>query len=307
MHNGGVMGIVARILVAFLVAGAIGCQRAEVIERRSSGAEGNPVPPIADVTGQWYGKAKPTNPADKEDARLAALTAGAQLELILDKDGRFKMTMMGTPMEGSYEAESEAVTLKIETVMGQRIDDPNAPAAFMLQELKEPIEGTIEGEGKTLFFPGKKDKPGEADMTFTRDKPAQDKVGPRTVAAAEAPLVGEYVFDDSYAPPKKPRTGKETPREIAREKAQEFSRNMSKGMRLTLREDNTFQVELMVLMKGSWKRSKGELILTIKEPKEMLAYSGGEKPEMRARIAPDGRLLMLNDKSGQVDFALKRR
>ncbi|MGI8923501.1 MAG: hypothetical protein ACR2HJ_05585 [Fimbriimonadales bacterium] len=263
------------------------------------------------VTGKWYGKTRPVKGAEPDPAlqKFVDIAAVSPLTLELTPEGTFTLTMMSAPMTGFYTVVSDKVTLKIESVSGQRIDDPKSPLAFMLEELKEPMVGTLRDGGKTLFFAAKTKEPGDADMTFTRNPPAEDKVGGKTVSTSEAKLVGKYVFDTTYAPPSKPPADPNDKREIARRKAQEFVRRQAKSSRLSLRADNSFVMEIMVTLKGTWKLRGNELVMTMREPKAMVDYAakGGNKPEMKARLSKDpSQLLMLNDKSREVDFALRR-
>ena len=258
------------------------------------------------ITGKWYGKTRPVKGAETDPAvqKFVEIAAVSPLNLELTPTGTFTLTMMGAPMTGSYTVASDKVTLQTESVSGQRIDDPKNPLAFMLEELKEPMVGTLRDGGKTLFFAAKTNDPGDADMTFTRNPPAEDKVGPKTVTASEARLVGKYAFDTTYAPPVKPPTDPKDTREIARRKAQEFVRRQAKSTRLSLRADNSFVMEMMVTVKGTWTLKGNELVMTMREPKAMVDYAvkAGNKPEMKARLSKDpSQLLMLNDKSREVD------
>lgn len=278
---------------------------ASEIERPSGGALGSegtskqdagPAP--GDITGTWYGRLSPTTEgASPEQSRQLRLIAEAMfVDLELGKDGKFSLTAPGMPLTGTYEKKGDKLILSVETVMGRTLAQASSEFGPTVDQFKEPLEGQIRKDEKTLFFAGKKDQPGEMDMTFMRTPPADEKVGKRSVTPAEAKHVGHYTFDESFDPP-----GED-------ERSQQVMRSLASNASLALREDNTFVMKLMMRVTGSWKLEKDLIVLTVKAPRVMLEQvPPDQKPEIKARLDQGGkRLLMLNDKSEAVDFALKR-
>lgn len=235
---------------------------------------------------------------DDQTKALASMLGDSQLELELGEDDRFKLRMSGTDLEGSYKIEGEKVTLTYETLMGMSLKDSNSPLSMMSDQFKDPEIGTVQEGGKKLFFPGRRGQPDEAEMTFTREAPKAAPTGPKSVSEEEAKFVGSYVFDDSFAVPIEGTK--------AEQSAKKMLQSMMRGFRLVLREDNTFEMTMMLPMKGKWKSKGGKLNLNVTAP-DLKALSGQDQPAIEAKVSEKpGQLLMVNDKTGKVDFAIKR-
>jgi hypothetical protein len=257
------------------------------------------------LTGTWYGKFSPETSPDPAKAQMTALFGATTFTLDLDVNGRFKLTAMGSPLEGDYTVEGTKITMKPDTVMGKSLNDPSNPMANAMAELKEPQLGEIRDGGKTIFLAARPNNPNDIDLAFTREKPKEPALGPKTADASEMKMVGEWVFDESFDPAGKPKAN-ETKDETAKRKAQEFARNMAKQVQLKLREDNTFIMNLLIEFRGTWKRNGEKILLTATEPKAALEMSA-EEPKIHMNVAKNGdQLLVLNDKTNKPDFAMKR-
>lgn len=252
----------------------------------------------AAIEGKWYGKLAPSGQPGGAERELSKLYENSTVVLDLKPEGKFVFDMMGTPIEGSYGIEGDKLTLEFETIMGKPVDDPNSPIGFLGETFVEPEVGTIRDKGSAIFFPSRPGMSFEAVMTFTRHRPPAPPHGPKSVRAEEEKYVGTYVYDPRYELPKA-----ETK---AMEKAQEMLKNMMRGFRLELLSDNTFNLTMMLMMKGKWSLDGEELNLDVIEP-EMKALTGSEPPIIRIRPSNiPGQLLMLNDKTGRVDIAIRR-
>ncbi len=254
----------------------------------------------AGLAGKWYGTLKPIGKLDETNKALAAMMGNAQVDLELGADGKFKMAMMGTDIEGGYRIEKQTLTLTYEKVMGMDLKspDPNSFVSAFAEEFKEPEKGEIRDGGKTLFFPGRKGLSGEAEMTFTREPPPAAPMGPKSVSPAEEKLVGRYVYDESFVVKLEGTK--------AQQSAQKMVNSMSRRFKLELRADNSFELEMMLPMRGKWKEKDGRVTLHVTEPNVKELTAGGP-PDVPIKISDKpGQLLMVNDKTGRIDFALKR-
>lgn len=276
----------------------------EVREQRGPGPKPN-ADAAQGIAGQWYGEFDKASiaklKASPESRQMASLAASMKPSLELTASGRFKMDIFGASLEGAYVQKGVDLTLNAETIMGMKLSDPSVKSNPMFASVAEPMKGKVEKGGTSLYFPGDKSDPNDIDLRFTREGPAEEKVGARSVKAAEAKLVGSYAFDESY----QPSTAGLTKAQL---RAQKFSLNMMRGFKLSLREDNTFSITMMLNFRGTWKLSGDTLKMIATEPKEMIAQMPAtEKPEFTARVKDNGkRLIFINDKNGQEDGALVR-
>ena len=132
-------------------------------------------PAASGLVGKYKGEMKmPTIDAGDKRAQMAAQmakTVAASLALELKSDKTFTLTMM-FPLEGTYSSSGSILSLKVETMMGQTIEQlkamaKNNPNAAGIDQMKKPMRFKIENGGKKLSaIP---DGPHtDGSMTFTK-------------------------------------------------------------------------------------------------------------------------------------------
>ncbi|MBI5708644.1 MAG: hypothetical protein HZC36_16800 [Armatimonadetes bacterium] len=270
-------------------------------EPPSSGESEKPAA-AGSIEGKWYGALSPTEGSQmSQNAQQMAVVAQSMINTLeLQKGGKFKMELTGVAAEGDYTLKGNTLTLQTRKVMGRSIDEAaKAGNAAFVAQFKEPMVGAM--RGSALFFPGKKERPDEMDITFVRNAPPGVEVGKRSVTAAESKVVGSWLYDGDYQPPTAGMTE-------AQKKGQAMMRQMMGNFRLNLREDNTFIMTMMIQFRGSWKIEGDTIQLKPKEPKAILdAMPEGQKPQIKARLTGGGKkLLLLHEKTGEITGALKR-
>lgn len=270
-------------------------------EPASSGEPGKPAA-SGSIEGKWYGALSPTEGSQmSENAQQMAVVAQSMINTLeLQKGGKFKMELTGVAAEGDYSLKGNTLTLQTRKVMGRSIDEAaKAGNAAFVAQFKEPLVGA--SRGGALFFPGKRERPDEMDITFVRNAPPGVEVGKRSVSAAEAKVVGSWLFDGDYQPPTTGMTE-------AQKKGQAMMRQMMGNFKLNLREDNTFIMTMMIQFRGTWKMEGDTFQLKPKEPKAILdAMPEGQKPQIKAKLTGGGKkLLLLHEKTGEITGALKR-
>lgn len=276
-------------------------ERAEAIAKEGSTKPAATKP--EGITGKWYGEFDEKDieklkkqPGGQNIAAIAAMRP----DLELKANGKFTMTFFGNPLEGSYTRKGDAISLKCETFMGMKLSDPSMKSNPMFAQFAEPMDGKVQKNGTVLFFPKKNDEPNEIDLRFTRNAPAGAKVGAKSVSAAEAKYVGEYAMDDSRQPKPENMTK-------AQESAFKMMQAMMKGFKLSLREDNTFSMTMMLTFTGNWKLDGDTIKMNVTGPKEIVDQMPPDQTrEALIKVKPNGVFAMLNEKDGSESGYLKK-
>jgi len=226
----------------------------------SGTASGGGASATSDIIGKWKGDIKmpETNkddPMAKMGEAMAQMFLG-NLTLEFVEGGKFKLTMMGMPVEGSVSRKGNEIELTPETVLGMTVEEArkmnaeNKGAELMKND--EPMLGTISADGSEITLKGKSDKSG-GEMVFKRAKDEPEKPVKSTVAAAEQGFVGEWGAEMEGAAPAS-MTDKE-------KQEWKMAEMMVKSATLNLRADNTFRMTLMFDFEGTWKKEGDVLVL----------------------------------------------
>jgi len=260
--------------------------------------------PNKDILGPWKGKLELPK-SDKDDLGAAMAEAmlspfADSLELELSEGGKFRLSMMGMPIEGSFTVDGSTITLKAETAMGltpeeaaKKNAESKSGTKVDVESMKEPMIGTISADKSKITLrnepkKGEKPDPSAGEMVFVRDTSGPKVVDKPTVTAEEAKLVGEYRADASRI--------KESDLKPEDKADIEMIRSMLGSARVTLSADNTFDMRLMVSLSGTWKVAGGKLTLN---PTGAMGMSDGKSSgdPMTFLIEDGGNLLHAEDQS----------
>lgn len=207
------------------------------------------------IVGKWKGeiempKASKDDPMAEFGSAFAKMFLG-NLTLEFTENDRFKMTMMGIPVEGKVERKGLELTLTAETAAGMPMDEArkNNPAT----PKNDKMSATIAEDGSKIAIKGTDDKTGEPGMVFTRWKDEPKKDVKSTVSAEEEKVLGTY----------KPDVQASKPANMDAKAAEEWKMGemLLASATLDLRADNTFTLNLMLEMEGSWKIQGGRVVL----------------------------------------------
>lgn len=235
----------------------------------------------ASLAGKWKGEikmpeTKSEDPMAKMGEAMAQMLLG-NLTLEFMEGDKFKLTMMGMPIEGSVKRTGNDLLMTPESAMGMPIEE----ARKANPQLKdEPLKGTVSADNSEIILTGDKDKPTDGQMVFKRAKDEPEEPVKSTVSAAEKSFVGKYEAKMEGSAP-----AGQTDEEKNEWKMAEM---MVKSASLDLRADNTFRMTMMFDLEGTWKAGEGGLVLKMTKA---LGMDGG-KP------SPDNEDLKLRSESG---------
>ena len=243
-------------------------------------------PKTPDITGKWKGEiqmpeASKDDPMAKLGQAMGQMMLG-NLTLEFLPGDKFRLTMMGMPIEGSYTRDGNELAMKAESAMGM------SAAELKKQDPKfnsDMLKATVSEDGTKITVRSENARASEGEMVFNRYTEEAKKETASTVSNAEKNLVGSYSCEL-----KADRPEKMTPQEESEWKMGEA---LMKSASLDLHADNTFKIVLMLEMTGTWKVEGDEVKL------HMTGMAGmpddgksGDKNDMNLRIDPNGRLTM---------------
>jgi hypothetical protein len=255
------------------------------------------------VVGKWKGELKVESSSKEEpfaqmgEAFAKMLLGNPTLEL--EPGNRFKLTMMGIPIEGTYVQRGHDLELTAETAMGMTVEEVKKTDPKFAQE---KLIGTISEDGVTITLVDKDAKPEEGKFVFTRATDEPEKQTASSVSGREKDLVGSYRAELSQ----------EMPANLSPEKQQEwqFGEAMLKTAELTLRADNSFKLNLMLEMEGKWKL-EGNLVKLQMTSAMGFEDTGGtmkaEKNDMNLRLDASGRLVQNDGKKDEPQLAFVKK
>lgn len=231
-------------LAALLV---VGCNKSA-----STGAT-SPAEVKKSYVGKWVGN--PEMPkVDKQDpsAEMAAgmMKMMGSIQLEFESETRFKMTMLGMPIEGKVTQEGDTLTLQPETLMGMTPEEARKDSSMKMEE--KPIKLKLSADGTKLSsIPEKKEEP---VLVFERGKP-EPKHETTMTESGDLALVGTWggVIE---MPPLGPDATEAEKREL------KSTEQMSKSLKLDLRGDGTFKLDIMIEIEGKWKREGSKITMT---------------------------------------------
>ncbi len=249
------MRTVAAIFATFAIIGVWGCS--------SSGAGPttgpNAVAQTAEgksLVGKWRGKVEVApNKKDDEAAKAAASMAGMFGDFNLEiKEGNvFTLAIMGIPTDGSIAMKGNEVTLTPKMIMGKTIEEfkkMNEKAGKTLSvDAANVMTGTTSADGETITIIDAK-KP-ETQIVFTRNTDKPREIGASTVQGEETALVGDY--------------GTEIDPKKLKPEDKEMTEAMLSTASLTLFHDNSFTMNMVMALEGTWKATAGKVTLTLKK------------------------------------------
>lgn len=242
------------VLVAFATLWAVGCSpnSPDVKAQQSTSLE-----------GKWVGKLQLAKAADDDAAAkmaeaFAAMLGSADLEI---KPGyKYTLSMMGLPIEGSYSITGSKITLTPELIAGMTPEEAMKKGAEKgaTEDPSKPLTGTVSADGTKITL---SDEQGKDDSTIVFTRKPERKGSTATVSAAEAILVGDYfaMVDLTKVKPEE----------------RDEARAMQGGLGLSLFDDNTFEMKMIMSFEGKWKLVGDKLTLTVNEA---MGMSGSEGP-----------------------------
>ncbi len=186
------------------------------------------------LVGDWKGTISGPGISQFEQKALAF----APFRLSIKPDHRFTLSMGGDAFEGKLTQSGKVIKLGIESFKGKEgaeMESEMRGSAVQFFLGGKPLSATFEDTGKLTVV---SDVGKDIKIEFKRATPAVAAAS--TVSAAEQKLVGSYI-SVPLVPTTKPDNSRPTD--------------------LQLLEDNTYVMELIVEMRGTWKLEKGKLVL----------------------------------------------
>lgn len=267
------------------------------------------------LAGKWKGKLElPKSTADDPGAKMAEAFGDMFMSMISLEftETEYTLSLMGIPIKGGYEVDGSSITLTPKTVMGMPPEefaksmkdsksDPSQPSPDP-NEISKPMKATLSPDGASLRIAPEEGKESEGTLLFERapeEKPKE--VSKPTVKGIEAELVGRYVGDpnsinEAALPP-------EQKAEIA------MMKSVVGSASLVLSADNTFKLNLMFDIEGTWLATGGKLTLTPTKL-ESSSPTGGKVTTsseiMDFRVEEGGKRLVLFEVAGKPAFSLMR-
>lgn len=244
------------------------------------------------LSGRWKGSIelpKKENDPANEMARGMAEMLGDTLSLEFPAEGKFRLSMMGMPVEGALTLDGDKVNLNPELIGGlppEEAAKQNASSgtAADIERFKKPMKGTLSADKKTITLEG--DKPDDGKLVFTYVEPR--KPGPDSVSADEKSWVGLYKPDLSRLDESK--LSEEDRKQLP------MMKSVLGASTITLSADNVAEIVLVMDMKGTWKLKDGNVVIEF--PKETTENGSSQAEPMTLVPQKDGKSLELVNSGG---------
>lgn len=227
------------------------------------------------IVGKWKGSIempKSDDPAAKMAEAMASMFTSS-ITLEFKDDEHFSLSMMGMPMEGTYEMDGNNLTLTPKTFMGMTEEELKKTSKnnSTKADFSKPMEGKINASQTEITIVG--DKASDGNMVFKRAEPEKPKeVSKPTVKGMETQLVGSYSVDVNKIDVSKLKPSEKD--------SWPMMKSMLESSKLVLSADNTFRLNMIVEMEGSWIATGGKLTLTPTKVMGMGASQNGNKGEI---------------------------
>lgn len=282
---------------AVLLLASFGCGSGSESSVSSGGVTESKPPQAALSVGRYKGRIElpKKTPGEKPDAMedmgramgeaMGGMMAGMMSLEILPGD-KFKLSMMGIPIEGPVTVDGDKITLTPKTIAGLTPEEAKKQNPDSKIDAS-PMKGQIKGTAIHIT----QGKPEEGELVF--ELQAAKKSGPETVANAEKPLVGSWKGEMVV-----------TPKDQQEKKMLE---GMKDSVSLDLRADNTYTLNIMFELQGKWKASGGKIDLGI--PKMAGMPEGGKESgePMSGTISSDGSTITMAGKTASDGKVIFRR
>jgi len=236
----------------FIVVLALGCAK-PALNASTSGA--------ADLRGNWVGTVAPEKGADAKDPSAAmakAMMGMMQLKLKIAEGNAFTLTMMGVPIQGHFTASGSHLTFKMEKMLGKTPEElkkasagSSNPSSF--NDMEKPMEGDVSPDHQTITLRSADGAKGTMEFKRTAEVPEGSRA--ETVKPEEKEFVAHWTGKAEVAPGsiKGADKGQE-----------DIAKAMLQSMELDLRKDNTFSMNMVFELTGTWSVSGNTLTLTPK-------------------------------------------
>lgn len=274
------------IFVMVLAVALVGCASKEGNLASGSDSKGGSAAAAGpDILGKWKGDIKmpETNkddPMAKMGEAMAQMFLG-NLTLEFMAGDKFKLTMMGMPIEGNVKRAGNELTMTPETALGMPIEEARKTNPNLKDE---PLKGTISAAGDEIVLKGDDDKATDGQMVFKRAKDEPAKEVKSTVSEAEKAFVGDYGAEMVGTAPANQTDDQKNEWKMAE--------MMVKSASLNLLADNTFKMTMVFDLEGTWKADGGNLTLKMTKA---LGMDGGkpsaDNEDLKLRSESGGKLI----------------
>jgi hypothetical protein len=281
--------LMALLTIALLVTGCSGGR--ETLAANAAGTATKVAPGGPSLAGTWKVSMEAPEASDDPMSKMAegfGQMFSGMLELDFPDEQKFRMLVMGMPVEGDVSRSGNDLTLTPKTFLGLTFEEARKQGmldkAQGVEDMEKPLKGTINQDGSkiTLQPEGESQEP----MVFVRKVTEPEKPVAEKVTSAEKKLVGDW----------KGRVEAGSGANLSEEQKQEvvMAQAMMSGTSLKLRADNTFAMKMMFDIEGTWKLANDKLVLT---PTKMMGMEGGavSGESMSLKVSGDGRVLTIED------------
>lgn len=214
-------------------------------------------------------------------AMTGMLAGGAKLEI---QDGnRFKLTLMGMPVEGPYTLDGKKITLTPDKVMGMTPAEAQKMNPNGKMDMT-PMVGIVSDDFKTIEI--QPDKKGQAGMKFSKEASVPKGPIKETVNETEKAWVGEYSGNVEMPAPKDDKEKQE----------QAMAKAMAASLSLNLKADNTFTMNMMFELEGTWSAADGKIDIEPLKVLGMESDKNASKPNaIHGALGSDGKTITIDD------------
>jgi hypothetical protein len=268
-----------------------------------------------DLRGKW--KADLTMPKSKTDDKdpmnkmgeafaQMMLSMMGNIKLRIGDGNSYRLSMMGMPLDGHFTVAGSKLRFTPEKAMGMTAEQWRTIEANNKDKTKEqtfsskdmqPTDATLSADGQTITFLGDKKDP-TGSLSFHRVVEVPESSRPLTATSPqEQALVGH--FNGTMNMPERPKGAK--PLTQKEQEEAEMAKMMLSSLELDLHRDNTFEMNMMVAITGTWKVSGNVLTLT---PTGMMGMEAGKDQSKKSNditmtVSDGGQTLVgANDKDG---------
>lgn len=290
------------LLLPLVLLYAAGCTSTKVTPMASGGVDTTDNPatvPIessvsaASLVGRYRTEIEvPDGKADEPGKALTKGLAdmfGSMTELEVLENNRFRLAVVGMPIEGRVVIEGSSVTLFPETLMGMTEEElKKHPEAKKQSFSKEPMEATVEEDGQVIRLKGVEAQ--EGAMVFRRVKEEPKKPVADKVAPSDQMFVGEW--SASVRPPNRELTE-------AEQQEMQMARALVATSTLELRKDYTFYFKMMLEFEGTWKITNSTLVLSPTKMMGMDTSGSKDAKPMEMKVEAGGKNLVMSEEPGK--------
>jgi len=282
---------------------AVGCAKAPLSS--SSGGSSTAITDGPDLTGTWAaevsshhrGKSKDAGDAIG-DALANAFVGAMNFKMRISEGNAFRLIIFGMPIDGHYTVSGQHLVFTPEKFMNKTQAQLKAmssePSDSKVSFGKQPMEAELSEDGSAITLHKDHDSSDDTDLVFRRSSD-NDEAAKESVKSEEKNFVGRWTGSADMSAMANSSDKDE------RNKA-EMGKGFAQAFELDLKEDNTFNLDMIINVQGTWSYANGTLTL---RPNKAFGISSDSDSSttMSLSLSPDQKSFKLIDgKNGTLTF-----